>query len=354
VLRVGYEVTVLQLDRGGTARAVLALRDALRETGEVHLEELAHPPGRGGRLVRGLARELWDLPVRLPRRVALAGVDLLHCPSPLVPVRSPGVPLVVNVNDVLPWAHPKWMGRANVLQHRLVLERVLRSAAAVVTPSTFTRDELVRRLGIDPDRVTVTPYGIDPRFSPRPEPAEPPAEPYLLAVGTLQPRKDIETAVAAFERLADAGAPHSLLVVGRRGWRDDELMARLQRSRYIERIRVAGRVSDDDLIAMYRDAACLLFPSRYEGFGFPALEAMACGTPVVAAAATSLVEVVGDAGMLVPPGDVDGFAAAASRILEDPDEAARLASAGLARARTFTWEACARATIETYRRTLAR
>jgi alpha-1,3-rhamnosyl/mannosyltransferase len=198
--------------------------------------------------------------------------------------------------------------------------------------------------------VAVTPYGIDPAFTPGPGPDDR-AEPYLLAVGTLQPRKNLEAALAAFERLHAGGLEHRLVVAGARGWRDEELVARLRASPAAARIDLAGRVDDAALVALYRGAACLLFPSRAEGFGFPPLEAMACGTPVVAAAAGSLPEVVGDAAPLVPPEDHAALADAVARVLADP-EAWR--ARGLAHAAGFTWARCAEQTVAAYRTTLER
>src|SRR5204863_401399 len=169
--------------------------------------EHAHAGG-GGRIARGLARELAWFPFQLARRVRRERLDLLHCLSPNMPRRAP-VPVVATIHDVLPWSHPHWMTRANVLQHRFVVAPGLRHAGAVVVPSDFTRAELVARLGVEPGRVVVAPIGVDPRFSPGGGPADR-ADPYVLTVGTLQPRKDLAGALAAFDRVVAAGLPHRL------------------------------------------------------------------------------------------------------------------------------------------------
>jgi alpha-1,3-rhamnosyl/mannosyltransferase len=351
-VRVGLELTVLELDAGGTARAARGLAEALRARDDVELVALRQAGRVRGRVARGLVRELAWLPFGLPARARRAGVDVLHCPGPNVPLRTGALPLVVTVHDDVAWAHPEWMGRANVLQHRLVLERALPRAAAVITPSAFARDTVLARLELDPARVHVVPWGVDARFSPEPEPADGPREgglPYLLAVGTLQPRKNLEAALAAFERAVDAGLEHRLVVVGARGWRDAALLSRVEGSRHAGRIRLAGFVADDKLATLYRGADALLFPSRYEGFGLPALEAMALGTPVVAARAGALPEVVGDAGILVDPDDPDALATALLELLADADRRARLRAAGLRRAGGFTWAACAELTVAAYR-----
>lgn len=353
-VRVGLELTVLELDAGGTARAARGLAGALRAREDVEVVALCQGGRVRGRIGRGLVRELAWLPFGLPARARRAGVDVLHCPGPNVPLRTGALPLVVTVHDDVAWAHPQWMGRANVLQHRLVLERALPRAAAVITSSGFTREALLARLKLDSERVHVVPLGVDARFHREPDPAstDGPREgdlPYLLAVGTLQPRKNLEAALGAFERAVDAGLEHRLVVVGARGWRDAALLARVEGSRHAGRIRLAGFVADHELATLYRGADALLFPSRYEGFGLPALEAMASGTPVVAARAGALPEVIGDAGILVDRDDPDALATALLELLADADRQARLRAAGLRRAEGFTWAACAELTVAAYR-----
>jgi len=356
VLRVGYELTGLELDAAGSARAARRLREALALRSDLDLVDVAQPPARAplsGRVARGLTRELGWFPFRLPRRAGALGLDLLHCPVPLAPVRSP-VPLVITLNDVLAWERPEWFGRALVLQHRLVVERALRRAARVLTPSVHSRDRIRAVLRLDPDRILVTPYGVEERFSPG-EPSsavlgglgvEPP---YVLTVGTLQPRKNLEGALAAFERLAAAGASQRLVVAGARGWRDEALAARLQDSPAAARIDVLGRVEDEQLVELYRGADCLLFCSRGEGFGFPVLEAMACGTPVVCSDGTSLPEVAGGAAELVDPDDPVDVERGLGEVLGSPARREELSRRGLERARSLSWTRCAELTAAAYR-----
>jgi glycosyltransferase involved in cell wall biosynthesis len=337
-LRVAFDETGLELDATGSARAARCLREALAPLAE--LIPLAQPHGPGGRVGRGLIRELAWYPFGLPRRAATVGADVLACPMPLAPPRRAGVPVVLTINDGIPWDHPEWLTRAHALHARLVLAPAARAAARVLVPSEHTRERVLANVrGLDEDRVVVTPYGVDPRFTPGPGPD---GTPYLLAVGTLQPRKNLEAALRAFERL---DGEHRLVVVGARGWRDDELLARVERSPAAKRIELRGRVSDDQLLALYRGAACLLYPSRAEGFGFPPLEAMACGTPVVCTAAGSLPEVTGDAAQVVDPDDAAGLADAVRRVLADP---APWRAAGLARAAGFSWTRCAQQTVAAY------
>lgn len=347
-LRVGLELTVLELDRGGIARSARRLAGELAARDDVELVTFAQRGAVRGRVARGLARELAWLPLELPRRARRARLDVLHCPSPLVPARPVAMPLVVTVHDVLAWAHPEWMGRENVLQHRLVLQRVLARAAMVLTSSEFTAGELRERFGLE--RVAVVPLGADEAFSPEGERGVAGVEgPYLLAVGTLQPRKDLETALAAFEHCAAAGASHALVVAGARGWHDDATVARLLASPFASRIHLLGHVGEAALVRALRGADALLFPSRHEGFGLPPLEAMACGTPVVAVRATAVPEVAGDAAVLVEPGDANAFATALLALLDDPGRRSSLRARGLRRAATFTWARHAELTVAAYK-----
>ena len=264
---------------------------------------------------------------------------------------------MITLHDVLGFDHPEWFTRALALQWRLVLTRALRRASCVLVPSTHTRDRLVARLGLDEERIRLVPLGVDPQFTP----GETPdgllerlglEGPFVLTVGTLQPRKNVETAVQAFERLAAAGAEQRLAIVGGRGWRDDALAELIRRSPAADRIVMTGRVGDDDLVGLYRAADCFVFPSRYEGFGFPPLEAMACNTPVISSDRTSLPEVVGDAALLVDPDDVHAIERALTELLSSPELGAELVERGRRRVAQFTWSRCAELTVEAYRSAL--
>ena len=355
-LTVGYELTGLELDAAGSARAMRGLRSTLEARPDVTVVPLAHRRRarlRLGRIARGLSRELLYFPVVLPRRAARLSLDLLHCPMPLAPLRG-RTPLVVTVHDMAVWDHPEWFERPIVLQQRLILARALRRARRILTPSQSTRQRVLDLLEVDAGAVAVAPWGVEQYFSPG-SPDRPILDrlgvdgPYVLAVGTLEPRKNLEAALEAFERLVRDGAEHRLVIAGARGWREDELMARLRGSPASARVRVLGRVEEQDLLALYRGADCLVYPSRYEGFGFPPLEAMACGTPVVCARTTSLPEVVGDAAALFALDDRESLHGALGDMLASPERRQELAERGLARAAQFTWARCAEQTVRVYR-----
>ncbi|MDZ7295973.1 MAG: glycosyltransferase family 4 protein, partial [candidate division KSB1 bacterium] len=162
--------------------------------------------------------------------------------------------------------------------------------------------------------------------------------PYVLSVGTLQPRKNYVRLIRAFTQLTNQPT-NQLVIVGGRGWLYEETLAEAEK--YPDRVRILGFVDDDDLPALYRNAALFVFPSLYEGFGLPVLEAMACGVPVVCSNASSLPEVAGYAALLVDPLDTDGLAAAMARVLEDPDLRRGMIARGLDQAARFTWERAA-------------
>ncbi|MER3409131.1 MAG: hypothetical protein C4306_03290 [Thermoleophilia bacterium] len=242
-------------------------------------------------------------------------------------------PAVVTIHD-LSFAREPWLMRPwDRLLFCLLVPRAVRRAAHVLAVSERTKGDLVELYGLPPDRVTVTPNGVDPLFTPCPRGGQ---GRYLLFVGSVERRKNPR---AALEAAVQVGLP--LVVVG--PTRDRALARELAR----RGADVRGYVTKEELAELYRRAACLLFPSRYEGFGLPVVEAMACGTPVVAAPDPALREVAGEAAVLVEP---ERMAEGVRRALADRE---RLVAAGLERARRFTWEETARRTLAVYRRVLA-
>jgi glycosyltransferase involved in cell wall biosynthesis len=218
----------------------------------------------------------------------------------------------------------------------------------VIVPSAHVRDRLLAR---QPGaRVEVVPWGVGPPFSPGPLDCAALARlgaerPYVVTLATTQPRKGLDDALEAVRRVRAAGLPHRLVVVGARGWRDEALVARLRTGGAL----LTGRLSDEELVAALRGADALLFPSREEGFGFPALEAMACATPVVAWRTASLPEVCAGAAELAPLGDAEALAAALRRVLADRGHADGLRARGMTRAAELTWERCGERHVGLYR-----
>jgi alpha-1,3-rhamnosyl/mannosyltransferase len=262
-------------------------------------------------------------------------------------VRGAGLPLVVTVHDLLPLRMPQWFTRETRAHARLTLP-FLRRADHLLTNSDWTRDEVLDLLGVAPERVTVTPFGVAPRFGPREVDRERLAARYgiegryVLCVGTREPRKNLGFAARAFDLVAADVPDCELVVTGAPGWGLDES------AHHGARIRRTGFVSDEELVDLYAGAACFFFPSLAEGFGFPPLEAMACGAPVVSSERRAMADVLGDAALLVDPTDAEAAAAALRRVLGDEELAGRLRDAGLRRAGELTWERCAQATADAY------
>jgi glycosyltransferase involved in cell wall biosynthesis len=218
-------------------------------------------------------------------------------------------------------------------------------ANAVIAISRHAADEGLRVLGLDPARLHVAPLGVDSSFVPGAGPSDPP---YLLVVGQFSRRKGFAEAFAVIDDLVDAGYPHRLVVAGRiHPWADKELTALRAAARHPERIELRSEVPD--LVPLYQGAAAFVMSSRYEGFGLPALEAMACGTPVVAFTNSAVTEVVGPGGQLVPDGDVAALTQAVRNVLDTPALALEWRERGLAQAAKFSWDTCAAQHAEVYR-----
>jgi glycosyltransferase involved in cell wall biosynthesis len=314
------------LTRAGTARHLNGLLPHLEAMPDVELHRLSWGgPGR----VTAVTRDVWWYLAALPRRAR--GVDVLHCPSFRAPLRSP-VPLVVTVHDLAVLRHPNVFNRWSRTYGRLLVPRVVRAADRVIAVSEFTRRELIDVVGVSPDRVRVVPNAVDETFT-----ADGAASDgdYALTVGTIEPRKNLRRLLEAMQ-----GVDLELRIAGERGWGQSDVDVGLHHFRFL------GRVGDEMLANLYRGARVFVYPSLYEGFGIPVLEAMACGVPVVTSRGGALEELAGGAAVLVDPLDPSSIRAGVEEALSRADE---LRAAGLERARGFSWAAAAEATAAVYR-----
>ena len=322
-MRVAIDVSPLVQTRAGTARYLNGLLRELRRRDDVEVSTRSF--GRGDRLSTLVRDGVW-YPFLLGRQ---NDADVLHCPTYRGPVRS-RIPLVVTVHDLAVLRHPDAFNRWSRLYGPRVVPRVLRAACRVIAVSKFTRRELIELLRVPEDRIRVVPNAVGDAFT-----QDGPAEQgeYVLAVGTLEPRKNLDRLVEAVRRTHT-----ELRIVGARGWGGVQVGG--------NGVRWLGEVGDAELARLYRGAACLAYPSLYEGFGIPVLEAMACGVPVVTTRGTAMEEVADGAAVLVDSRDPAEIADGIARAVADRNS---LVARGLERARAFRWDTVAAATVDVYR-----
>jgi glycosyltransferase involved in cell wall biosynthesis len=303
-----------------------------------------------------LVRVPFTLSAELRRRP----VDILHVQYTAPPFAP--CPVVVTIHD-LSFEHlPETFKRRSWMQLRLTVRRTARRAAHVIAPSEFTRRDLLESYRLDPARVSVIPLAAAPHF--RPVEDEEELErvrrvygiggEYILAVGSIQPRKNLARLIRAYSGLRrERGRSNlpKLVLVGKQAWLYGETLRVVEEEGVRDSVIFPGYVSDSDLPALYTGALCFVYPSYFEGFGLPPLEAMSCGAPVLTGNLTSLPEVVGDAALTVDPFDCAALARALARLIDDDVLRAELRTRGLQRALTFDWRETARMTLQVYRRT---
>ncbi len=363
--RIGLDVHALGGRQTGNetyarqlAAALLAREDADLDYTFFHTRPLPAPLKGAVRVVPHTP--LLRLPVALPRALRRARIELAHFQY-VLPPRLP-CPAVVTVHDISYEAVPECFPLHERLWMSALVRDACRRAAHVLTVSEHSRRDLIERYGVPPGRVSVTHEAAGPEFRPLADDERRPAaarlgvqRPFLLAVGNVEPRKNLARLVRCFAGLlADRRIDHDLLLVGQTGRRGSALEADLRRLAPDGRVRRLGYVPRADLVALYGLADAFVYPSLYEGFGLPVLEAMACGAPVLASNTSSLPEVAGDAALLVDPRDDEALREALARLATEPALRAGLARAGLRRAAKFSWEALAAATTDVYRRCLAK
>jgi glycosyltransferase involved in cell wall biosynthesis len=325
----------------------------------------ALPTGRNMRVAHrwlpaALVRRLWrqDRSERF-KELLLGAVDVVHSTTFCAPrFRRGGKRLVVTIYDLSFLTHPEVHVPANV-EHclagtRLAIER----ADRLIAISESTRRDLVELMGAPAERVAVTPLAADPGLAPVTDAAALARvrarydlpERFVLFLGAMEPRKNLPRLIEAFAALKPAILRETCLVVaGAQGWLNDSVRARVQALGLGDRIRLPGYIAAGDLAAVYSMATVFAYPSLWEGFGLPVLEAMACGTPVLTSDLSSMPEVAGDAAWLVCPTDVEAIADGLTRLLEDAVLRSDLGARGRRRSVSFSWERCARETLAVYR-----
>ena len=288
-------------------------------------------------------------------------VDLIHATDHYVPRCKPA-PIVATLMDAIPLSHPQWLRRDFRGIKNFLWKRAANWADEVITISDYSKNELSKWTGIALNKITVIPLAVDERWfkdvssvdfaSVRQSYQLP--ETFFISVGTLQPRKNVESAIRAHRALSPVERARTpLVIIGREGWKCEEVMQLINEDSVSGAVRWLKHVPDADLLPVLKLASALVFPSLGEGFGLPVLEAFAASVPVITSNTTSLPEVTGDAAISLNPLDVDAIARAMQQVLDDQKLVLILKQRGLARAKEFTWQACADATLQVYRKMLA-
>jgi glycosyltransferase involved in cell wall biosynthesis len=356
-------------ERGGLGRYAASLAAALLDL-DVPLAAFVHDT-RGSRLpspldamptlTAGLALRRWRLRAAFSYFGGPAmdrtfpGVRVFHATDHLLP-KLARARTVFTLHDTAYLHFPEYYLPRNRIYLRTMIPRFLKRADRVVCVSEHTRQDALHYYDLDPARVAVIGEGVDPRFRPNVDPRSVAAvrrryqlpERFILHVGTIQPRKNLTTLLDAYARVRLLHPQVGLVIAGAKGWLYDGFFERLKSLGLEGQVTLPGHVPDEELPSLFNAADVFAYPSLFEGFGLPPLEAFACGLPVLCSNTSSLPEVVGDAGLQLPPRDVRAWVEALDRVLDDVQLHTELRSRGLARAITFTWDAAARKTLSVY------
>jgi glycosyltransferase involved in cell wall biosynthesis len=366
-LRVSLDVTAIPTNPAGAGRYVVELARHLAFREKMDLLTLTRKAdGQRWRdlnadiSVKPVApnarplRLLWEQ-ISMPAVLNRIGARVHHGPHYTLPERSK-IPAVVTIHDMTFFDHPEWHEKAKVKFFQRAIRVATEKAQALVAVSDDTAVRLRERFG--DVEVTVIPHGVDhARFKPEIDPTdvallrsfEIPSR-YVAFVGTLEPRKDVPSLLAAFDRVAAREPDLFLVLAGGRGWHDQQFINARKQMKFGSRVLQTGFVPDSLIPPLLRNAVAVAYPSLAEGFGLPALEALACGAPLVTTTGSAMQEVVGDAALLISPGDVEALTEALTRLLNDETEAKRLRTRGPEIAAPYTWATTAGRHEELYRR----
>ncbi|MFN0109576.1 MAG: glycosyltransferase family 4 protein [Blastocatellia bacterium] len=371
-MHIGIDAHAIGAQQGGNETYIRGLIRALAEVDDrnrytIYLAE----PAAATEWSEGFARQHPNFEIRLlPKPTPLIRVplflayelkrrpvDVLHVQYTAPPFCS--APVVATIHDLAFEHMPETFTRRGSLQLKLTVRRTAQRAARIATVSEFSRQDLLRTYNLSPEKVAVTYNGIDAHFTANASPNEAKdirqrfgiSRDYLLAVGSLQPRKNLVRLIRAYAKLRSENENFrpQLVIVGRKLWLADEIFAEVRRQEWADDAILTGYVSDEDLPKLYRQATAFVYPSLFEGFGLPPVEAMACGTPVVTSNVSSLPEVTGEAALLIDPLDQSAIESALLEIMNDQSLRARLKKQGIEQAKKFTWREAAEKTLQLYR-----
>ena len=371
-MRIAIDIRTVTPVRSGVGNYVLNLLEALRRVAPQHqyfliglqnnLDTLGWSDEEEQTYRTAISHEshplgdMWEH-CWLPRVLERNRVDVLHGPATLIPLREGAYASVVTVHDLVAFLFPETIPRKYAVYMRWLLTRVVKRADRIISVSYNTKEDLVRILGVDPEKITVVHEAAQPQF--RPIKDENKLEqvrrrygipgPFIYHVGNIEPRKNLVRLVKAFmlarQRLH---SPVRLVITGQKGWLTGKLFRSLGGLELGDHVIFTGYVPHQELPLLMNAARAFVFPSLYEGFGLPVLEAMSCGTPVVTSNISSLPEIVGRAAVLVDPNDLDSIAEGMVRVLEDEGLRWKLSAEGLVQARRFSWDKAAQETLRVF------
>jgi glycosyltransferase involved in cell wall biosynthesis len=367
-MRLGLDIHQIGARMTGNetyVRNLLEQYSDMKEPRELHLYHTRSTQENSGLAWHGERRRLWPhasmlrIPFSFPVALWRDKVDLAHfqyVSPPLCPC-----PTVVTIHDISYEFLPEFFKTAERIRMKTLIPLSARKARHVVTISEFSRQQLIEHYRLAPDKVTTTWLGVSPSFKMiadndyLDEQLERLAlsSPYILGVGNLQPRKNLTRLLRAYARLRKSGFPHQLVLVGQAAFKGHEVGAEIERLGLSNAVILTGYVSEPELIALYNRAAVFAYPSIYEGFGLPVIEAMACGVPVITSRVASMPEVAGDAAELVDPYSEDEIYLALNAVLSDSHRQLQMRQRGLERASLFHWRRTALQTLDVYRRSLS-
>jgi glycosyltransferase involved in cell wall biosynthesis len=301
--------------------------------------------------------DIWENTV-LPRSLEKMGIDIFHGPAFMIPLFKGDLRTVATIHDIVAFILPHTIPKKYSLYMKLLISQVVKRADRIISVSESTKADLVTWLGTPEDKIDVVPQGVSSRFVP----ASPDDDgqtirkkygirgDYYLFVGNLEPRKNLIRIMQAFEAARDSlGRDIQLVVCGKKGWLYDDIIAAYHRIKRDSEIILTNYVDERDLLGLYQHARIFLFPTLYEGFGMPVLEAMAAGAPVVTSNVSSFPEICGDAALLVDPYDIGAIAGAILDVEDSAELRAELRERGLRRVQDYTWRATAEKTLDVYR-----
>jgi glycosyltransferase involved in cell wall biosynthesis len=317
-------------------------------------ENISYHPALLGE--RWLYRLWYRLRLPLPVQLVTGDIDLFHSPDFVLPPVRAGIPTILTVHDLSFLHYPETFTPSLVKYLNSVVPWSVERATHILADSEATKDDLINLWRVGEEKVTVLYSGVSGRFRPVTDKKVLSAvrqkydigdAPYLVSVSTLQPRKNFQMLIRAFKPVA-AQLPHNLIIAGGKGWLYEAMLAEVAKQGLEGRVKFIGFVADGDLPALYSDSALMVFPSLYEGFGLPLLEAMACGVPVLSSDASCLPEVAGDSAVLLPPTDQAAWTQTMIELLNNPAQRGRMVAAGFLQAREFTWKKAAQELLEIY------